>query len=476
MDWNESYSSLTITQAAELLARGELSPVELTQACLARIQQVEAQLNCFITLTPELALQQARQAEQELRAGVSRGALHGIPLALKDLFETAGVRTTAGSSFFTDHVPEADARVVEKLRAAGAVLLGKLNMHEIALGVTNENPHFGAACNPWDLRCIPGGSSGGSGAALAAGLCLGSLGTDTGGSIRIPAALCGVVGLKPTRGRVSLRGVIPLSWNLDHAGPMARCVKDAALLLQVIAGYDPEDPWSIDQPVSDYLAELEHGVAGWRVALASDDYFTDPAVVDEEVWASVRQAAQVFERLGAQVDEVTFPGALQAAQANGLITPSDGAAFHRERLAANPDGFGADVLMRLKYGAARTASEYSLARQAQAVLKRQFSLFFRDYDLLLTPTTPIPAPVRGSADAVERARLLTRFTAPFNLTGLPALSVPCGLTSTGLPIGLQIVAPHWAEARLLRAGWAFETYRREHGAAPLFPELPASRS
>ena len=475
MDWNESYSSLTITQAAELLARGELSPVELTQACLARIQQVEAQLNCFITLTPELALQQARQAEQELRAGVSRGALHGIPLALKDLFETAGVRTTAGSSFFTDHVPEADARVVEKLRAAGAVLLGKLNMHEIALGVTNENPHFGAACNPWDLRCIPGGSSGGSGAALAAGLCLGSLGTDTGGSIRIPAALCGVVGLKPTRGRVSLRGVIPLSWNLDHAGPMARCVKDAALLLQVIASYDPEDPWSIDQPVSDYLAELEHGVAGWRVALASDDYFTDPAVVDEEVWASVRQAAQVFERLGAQVDEVTFPGALQAAQANGLITPSDGAAFHRERLAANPDGFGADVLMRLKYGAARTASEYSLARQAQAVLKRQFSLFFRDYDLLLTPTTPIPAPVRGSADAVERARLLTRFTAPFNLTGLPALSVPCGLTSTGLPIGLQIVAPHWAEARLLRAGWAFETYRREHGAAPLFPELPASR-
>jgi aspartyl-tRNA(Asn)/glutamyl-tRNA(Gln) amidotransferase subunit A len=469
-------TSLSIASAGELLAAGEISPVELTRVHLERIQQLDPQLNCFITLTPELALQQARQAEQEIRAGAYRGPLHGIPLALKDLFETAGVRTTAGSSFFAENVPEHDAYVVGRLREAGAVLLGKTNLHEIALGVTNENPHFGATCNPWDLRCIPGGSSGGSAAALAAGLCLGALGTDTGGSIRIPAALCGVVGLKPTRGRISLRGVIPLSWNLDHVGPMARSVRDTALLLQAIAGYDPEDPWSVDQPADDSLHGLEDGIKGWRVALAVDEYFTDLTVVDAQVLQAVWQAAQTFTQLGAQVEEVVFPGARQAARTNGLMTPSDGAAFHRELLQTNPDGFGADVLARLRNGAAYTSTEYSLARQTQAVLRRQFRQFFNHFDLLLTPTVPIPAPVRGSADAVERANLLTRFTAPFNLSGLPALSVPCGLTKEGLPIGLQLVARPWAEARLLRAGWAFEAYRMEHGTAPLYPTVSTSGS
>ena len=254
--WNSPH--LTIDKAARLLKDKEISPVELTRAHLERIEQIDEQLNSYLTITPELALQQARQAETEIQSGEYKGFLHGIPLALKDLYETQGIRTTAGSSFFADYIPDIDAVVVQKLKNSGAVILGKLNMHEIALGVTNENPHYGDCCNPWDLKRISGGSSGGNAAALAAGLCMGALGSDTGGSIRIPSALCGVVGFKPTYGRVSLRGVIPLSWNLDHAGPMARSVRDVAILLNAIAGYDPQDAWSVDVPMEDYLAEIIH--------------------------------------------------------------------------------------------------------------------------------------------------------------------------------------------------------------------------
>jgi len=456
-------TSLTISESASLLARREISPLELTQAHLARIAQIEPRLNCFITLTPESALARAGQAEAELQHGDLRGALHGIPLALKDLYETRGVRTTAGSKFFADYVPDTNATSVERLEAAGVVLLGKLNMHEIALGVTNNNPHFGACRNPWRLNLTPGGSSGGSAAALAAQLCLGSLGSDTGGSIRIPAALCGVVGLKPTFGRVSLRGVIPLSWNLDHPGPMARRVKDVALLLQAVAGYDPADPVSVEVPVPDTLAELEAGVRGWRVALASDAFFTR---ADPEVLAAVRAAAQVFSDLGAQVREVEFPGGREAAQANGLMVTSDAAAFHGERLASHPEDFGEDVRQRLQSGAAYTSSEYVLARRTQVTLRRQFELFFDDFDILLTPTTPIAAPPLEGPDAVEQARTLTRFTAPFNLTGLPALSLPCGFSAEGLPLGLQIVARPWAEAAVLRAGQAYEGATEWHARRP----------
>src|SRR4030067_365434 len=258
-------TSLTIHAAAKLLKNKEISPVELTQAHLERIQLLDQRLNCFITLTPEIALAQARQAEVEVLRGGDKGPLHGIPLALKDLYETQGIRTTAGSTFFADYIPEEDAVAVQRLKEAGAVILGKLNMHEIALGVTNENPHYGDCCNPWDLTRISGGSSGGNATALAAGLCMGALGSDTGGSIRIPSALCGVVGLKPTYGRLSLRGVIPLSWNLDHAGPMGRCVRDEAILLQTIAGYDPEDAWSVDMPVEEYLSDLKSNFGHWRI-------------------------------------------------------------------------------------------------------------------------------------------------------------------------------------------------------------------
>jgi len=310
---------------------------------------------------------------------------------------------------------------------------------------------------------VAGGSSGGSAAALAARLCFGALGSDTGGSIRVPAALCGIAGLKPTFGRVSLRGVIPLSWNLDHVGPMARRVKDLAILLQVIAGYDPEDASSVQAPVDDYLSEIDLGVRGWRIALARDDYFANS---DPEIEQMVGAAARVFVDLGSSLHERPFPGARQAAQANGQMVIADAAVFHRERLQSLPDDFGVDVRQRLMNGAALGLSEYIQARRAQTLLRRQFETFFDSYDLLLAPTTPISAPLIEGPDALEMAGKLTRFTAPFNLTGLPAISIPCGFTSAGLPVGLQIVARSWAEARLLRAAQAFESATNWHGYEP----------
>ena len=454
---------LTIAEAADLLARREIASVELTEAHLRRIDAHDTHLNSFITITSDHALTQARAADAELTRGVRRGPLHGIPLALKDLYDTAGIRTTAGSTFFADRVPDTDARAVTLLYQAGAVLLGKLNMHEWALGVTNINPHYGPSRNPWDPSRITGGSSGGAAAALAAGLCMGALGSDTGGSIRIPASLCGIVGLKPTFGRVSLQGVIPLSWNLDHAGPMARTVTDAALLLQAIAGYDPDDPVSVALPVDNLLATLDAGVTGWRIALATDAHFGE---ADPEVISAVRRAATVFEELGARVEAVDLSQGREAAQMNALMTTSDAAAFHRDRLRDHPHRFGADVLARMERGAQFTSTEYILARRFQSEWRRRLERFFDQFDLLLTPATPITAPVIEGLDSIEAARQLTRCTAPFNLAGLPALSLPCGLSAAGLPIGLQIVAAPWNEARVLRAGRAFENATQWHRQTP----------
>jgi aspartyl-tRNA(Asn)/glutamyl-tRNA(Gln) amidotransferase subunit A len=464
----EELTYLSIDEAARLLARKEISPVELTKACLERIERFDPQINSFITLVPWIAMEQARQAEIEMLQGEHRGPLHGIPIALKDLYETAGIQTTAGSRHFADFVPEKDAVPFQKLHEAGAILLGKLNMHEIALGVTNENPHFGVCHNPWELERITGGSSGGSAAALAAGLCLGSLGSDTGGSIRIPASLCGIVGLKPTFGRVSLQGVMPLSWNLDHAGPMARRVSDVAHLLQIIAGYDVGDPYSIDVPVGDYLTRLETGIHGWRVALLVGGYANE---ADTQVLAAVRQAAAVMEDLGARIEEVDLPYLLQAAQANSVIVTSDAAAVHQERIKNHPEDFGTDVLKRLLTGAAYSSTAYILARRTQTLAKRRMEAFFKQFDLLILPSTPLLAPPLQALDAVERARQLTRFTAPFNLTGLPAISLPCGFVRDGkaeLPVGLQMVAPAWGEVRLLRAAFAFEQATPWHARKPDF--------
>ncbi len=464
----EEFIDLTITEAADLIHRRQISPVELTQAFVDRVGRLDVKINSFITVMADQALQRAQKAESELQRGETPdgrplGRLHGIPLAVKDLFETVGVRTTAGSKFFADYVPRSDAAVVAKLYDAGAIVLGKTNLHEIALGLTTVNPHYGACRNPWALDRVPGGSSGGSAAALAARFCPGALGSDTGGSIRVPAALCGVVGLKPTHGRVSLRGAIPLSWNVDHAGPMARRVLEVAMLLQVIAGYDPDDPYSFDAPVDDYTAQIQQGVKGWRVALASGEYFdrTQPEVRD-----AVQGAGQVFERLGAIVEQVDLSVLRDAALANGLMVASDAATLHKERLASAPQDFGGDVLQRLQAGAVLPLNDYIQARRTQTLLRRHFVRFFEQYDLLLLPVTAVPAPPIAGPDAVELARLLTRYTAPFNLTGLPALSVPCGFTSDGLPVGLQMVSGYWREAALLRAGYAYEQATDWHRRLP----------
>lgn len=455
-------TELCLVEMLQRMIRRELSPVELTRACLEHIAEFDNRLNTFITLMADQAVERARQIEQEYKSEIRLPPLYGIPIALKDLYETSGVVTTAGSSFFREYIPSANATVVERLYQAGAVVLGKLNMHEIALGVTNVNPHYGPCHNPWALHHVSGGSSGGSAAALAAGFCAGALGTDTGGSIRIPAALCGVVGLKPTRGRVSLHGVIPLSWNSDHAGPMARRVVDVALLLQAIAGYDAKDAYSVDCAVDDYQAHLLEGVRDWRVALADDEFFNK---ADARVLDCVRQAGRVFEALGAIVDAVPVPDAYMAAQANGKIVVADAASFHRERLEDRPSGFGADVLERLYMGKDLALHEYIQAGQVRRLVLRQLDAFFQEYDILITPATPTTAPLIEGQDAVAQAKLLTRFTSPFNLTGLPAISLPCGFID-GLPVGIQIVAQPWAEAKLLQAAYAYEQATDWHSRKP----------
>lgn len=436
-------SALTISRARTLLQSGELTPSDLTAACLAAIEAKNPTLNAFARICD-----MRERATRYSNIQSSNTRLLNIPIAVKDLIDVAGVPTAAGSPRFFGHSPALkDAFVVEKLREAGALIIGKTNTHEIALGITGINPHTGPVRNPHDPTRITGGSSSGSAAAVAAGMVPGALGTDTGGSIRIPSALCGVVGFKPTFGRVSLRGVLPLSWNLDHVGPIAKTVEDAALLYEIMAGYDPRDPNSVA------INQKEEPLPTvWRCALAVGKYIEE---AEPGVLAAVRQAAEVFRSLGHEVVEVEIPRLREAAQANSTMVIADAAAFHRERLAEHPDWFGADVRERLERGRAVTSTEYSLARRVQSEMKRYFDLFFAQYDLLLLPSTAaVAAPIEG-LDSAAYAPKLTRFTAPFNLTGLPALSVPCGRVD-GLPVGLQIVGKAWNERGVLQAGMAYE--------------------
>ncbi len=455
-------TDLTLAAASRRLHAREISALELADFFLERVASLNPTLNAFITITADTARAEAQHADEELARGIDHGPLHGIPLALKDLYDTRDVPTTAGSKILRTRVPTDDATVTARLREAGAVLLGKLNLHEFAFGVTNLNPHFGDTHNPWDVERIAGGSSGGSAVAVAARLCLGALGSDTGGSIRIPASLCGVTGLKPTHGRVSLSGVIPLSWTMDHAGPLAQAAEDCALILQAIAGYDPRDPASVDMPVPDYSAALNQALAGIRIA-APGGYFAEK--VTEEVLGAVQAATRVLLDCGAQLVQKDMPFAQDLFLTNRTVLSAEAAALHQKEMETRADDFGADVLTRLRGGAAIPAPDYVRARRRQVSLTRARDLYFEDTDLLVIPTTRIVAP-RLSEDPVELSQHLTAFTAPFNLTGFPAISLPCGFTNRGLPIGLQLVARPWREELLLQAAHQYQRVTDWHKRQP----------
>lgn len=460
----------SISDVAPRLAAGDVSPVELTQACLDRIARLDQHVNAFITVLADSALEEARQAEREIQHGQYRGPLHGIPIAHKDLFFTRAIRTTAGSKVMADFVPEHDATVVEKLRAAGTVLLGKLNMHEFAAGGTNENPHYGNAHNPWHLDYFPGGSSGGSAAALAAGMCLGSTGSDTAGSIRIPSTCCGTTGIKPTYGRVSRFGVVPLSWSLDHAGPMTRTVHDAALMLNVVAGFDRRDSATVDRPFEDFTRELAAGVRGLRLGIPRT-YFT--ADLQPEVELAWRAAIQVLVGLGATPVEVELTRLDDSVTIGQTITRAEMTVFHHDGFAQRPDDYSASLHVRFAHGNSLTARDFVAAQQAREQIRDELWSVLDQADVLVTPTLPTTATPIGStaADMTSMAALaeMTRFTHPFNLSGFPALSIPCGFDDTGLPIGLQLAAGPWQEALLFRVGDAYQQATDWHCRRPPAP-------
>ncbi|MBM4257669.1 MAG: amidase [Deltaproteobacteria bacterium] len=444
---------LGISEALERIRSRQLSPVEFTRAYLERIAQLNSKLNVYLTVMAEEALAMATAAEQQVMRGEPIGPLHGIPIALKDNCDVAGVRMTAGSKFLHDNIADTDSEVAVRLRRAGAIILGKAHMHEWAIGATTRNPHFGPCRNPWDPSRVPGGSSGGSGAALAADMALATIGTDTGGSVRIPAALNGISGIRPTVGRVSIRGVIPVSWTFDTIGPMARRAEDVAHLLQVVAGYDPAEPTSSDTLVPDYFATLRDGVKGLRMGLCSGHFQSEPTA---SVTQAVQNAAQVLQGLGAQVEDVALPGAEAMIDRMSELILTDAAAYHQARRAERPQDFGQDVMTRLNRGAAVTGVQYALARQAQREWQRTIEEVFTRYDILLAPTCGIAAPIIEESEGVETTRRLTRFTYPFNLAQIPAISIPCGFTEEHLPIGLQIAARHWQEALVLQVAWAYQ--------------------
>ncbi len=453
----------------KLIESKEVSPVEVIDAHLARIEITEPVLNSFITLLPDQARASARRAEAEIRKGNYLGPLHGIPVALKDLFHTAGVRTTSGSRIFDTFIPDEDCTVAKRFRQAGAILLGKLNMHQFAYGPTGENPDYGDSRNPWDPELVSGGSSGGSGSAAAAGQCTITTGSDTGGSIRIPSALCGVVGLKPTYGLVSRRGLTPLSWSMDHPGPMVRTVEDAALTMNVIAGHDPNDVASAKVDVPDYTTALTGDVRGLRIGVPAE-YFEAP--LDPQIDRAVRDALGLLESMGAVVTEVSFPMFLKAQAISTAILMAEASAYHRDLLAKDADKLYPPVRLRLEAGLFVSAADYLRAQQGRALLDEQVRRLLEEVDLLAGPTEPVTAPkplearVQVGEESVGTVPALTQYTRSFNITGSPAISIPCGFSDAGMPIALQLAGRPFDELTVLRAAHAYEQATEWHRRRP----------
>ena len=458
-DFDLAYAS--ITELAPRLAAGEISPVDLVEVALARIEQYD-DLNAFITVTGDAARKNARSAELEIRRGAYRGPLHGIPIAVKDLFATHGERTTFGSPLFSQWVPDYDATVVTRLRQAGAIIVGKTNLDELAFGSTTSNRHFGATRNPWNRSYHAGGSSGGSAVAVASGQAVGALGSDTGVSIRQPAASCGIVGLKPTFGLVSKFGALPLSWSLDHVGPMARTVGDTATMLQVLAGFDERDPSSARSDPQDYVSSLDGDVRGSRIGVARPFFFDD---CDAEVVAAVEAALRVFDDMGAVVEEIALPDMDAAIASASVMTGAEAAAYHAGNLRERPDAYGPEVKAWLETGVLYSAVDYLQAQRLRHRLIRETNRLLAGFDAIVMPTSPVP-PTPLDDEPPGHGMLRWRNTGPFIILSLPAISIPCGFTSGGLPIGLQIVGHMFNEAGLLRLARAFERATTWHTRRP----------
>lgn len=446
-------TDLTIAEASERIHAGDLSPLLLTEAYLKRIEELNPTLNAFLTVLADDAHHEAAHATVAIARRQDWGPLHGIPVALKDLIDIAGVKTTAGSDFLSQNVAQDDSPVVQGLRAAGAIIIGKTNLHEFAIGATNVNPHYGPARNPWNTDLSPGGSSGGSAVAVAAGMCPGALGTDTGGSVRLPSALCNLTGLRPALDAVSTAGVIPMSWTFDTVGPMARTAYDTALLYDAITS-DPAAP---------FASRLGEPLGTLVVGLPAEDHFWQDT--DLNIVSAVRTAAQQIGDLGGGLVEIELPGFADMQRHASVISLADAAAYHRERIGETPERFGEDVRARLEWGMSQSAPDYADALRALHGWKARIGNLLRhQIDVLALPVTPVPSHPIENSEGLRAARELLRFTYPISATGLPALSVPCGLTPDGLPIGLQLVAT--SAFTLLNAAHALQQITDWHTRRP----------
>jgi aspartyl-tRNA(Asn)/glutamyl-tRNA(Gln) amidotransferase subunit A len=464
--------TMTIAELAPHIRARQVSPVELTEAALAQAERLQPSLGSFITILHDTARQQAREQETALMRGEYRGPLHGIPIGIKDNIATAGIRTTVGSQVLADNVPTEDAEVVRRCKDAGAIILGKENLEEFAAGPTSNNPHYGAVHNPWKLDCVPGGSSGGSGANVAACVTFASLGTDLGGSVRLPGTFCGVVGLKQTFGRVSQRGLLVTSFNGDHIGPLTRSVRDSALMLQVIAGYDPLEPSTVPVPVADYTAQLGQAVRGLKMGMPTQHYFE---LLDPEVETVVRQAIAALEGLGVELREVSLP-MMQYVGILRITGMADSVVTHEPFLATHRQNYGPDVLYRTLAGQFVLARDYAKAMKVQRLIKEEHARVLQEVDILVTPTAPVPAPPIGAqtvtlGGTAHRVRgpgsgVISKNTSPSNATGLPAITVPCGFSAARLPIGLQLIGRPFEEALLFQVAHAYEAVSPARGQHP----------